>query len=104
VVGGVVGGTGKVVDFDFSNVRIKFQPPAPPYPALAKIARIQGTVIVEITIGPDGVPTQATALEGPVQLRATAQNFAMKWRFEPAMLNGVAQYARFKLNMPFRLK
>ena len=104
VVRGVVGGAGKVVDFDFSQIKVKYQPPAPPYPPLAKIAKIQGTVVVEIVVGPDGVPTSATAKEGPPQLRPTAEAYAMQWKFEPALLNGQPQYARFKLTMPFRLK
>jgi len=95
---------GKVVDFDFSQIKVKHQPPAPPYPPLAKIAKIQGTVVVEITIGTDGVPIKATALEGPPQLRPTAESYAMQWRFEPAMLNGVPQVGRFKLTMPFKLR
>ncbi len=114
VAGGGVGGTGmavagsgsttKVVDFDFSQIKIKYQPPAPPYPPLAKIAKIQGTVVVEITIGIDGVPIKAQALDGPPQLRPAAENYAMSWKFEPAMLNGVPQTAKFKLTMPFRLR
>jgi len=102
---GVMGaGTSKVVDFDFSQIKIKVQPPAPPYPPMARIAKISGTVVVEIIIGPDGVPVSAHALEGPVQLRPTAESYAMTWRFEPAMLNGVPQTAKFKLTMPFKLK
>jgi len=113
VAGGGVGGTGmavagssttRVVDFDFSQIKIKYQPPAPPYPPLAKIAKIQGTVVVEITIGLDGVPIKAQALDGPPQLRPAAENYAMAWKFEPAMLNGVPQTAKFKLTMPFRLR
>jgi len=113
VAGGGVGGTGmavvgssttRVVDFDFSQIKIKVQPPAPPYPPLAKIAKIQGTVVVEITIGIDGVPIKAVALEGPPQLRPAAEAYAMNWKFEPAMLNGVPQTAKFKLTMPFRLR
>ncbi len=94
----------KVVDFDFSQIKVKYQPPAPPYPPLAKLAKIQGTVVVEITVGVDGVPVKATALDGPPQLRPTAEQYAMNWRFEPALLNGVPQTARFKLTMPFRLR
>lgn len=98
------GGSSRVVEFDFSQIKIKLQPPPPPYPAMAKIAKIQGTVVVEIVVGPDGVPVSAHALDGPPQLRPTAENYAMQWRFEPALLNGVPQYARFKLTMPFRLR
>jgi len=96
--------SGKVVDFDMSQIKIKHQPPSPPYPPIAKIARIQGTVVVQITIDTNGVPMKATAIEGPVQLRPTAENYAMQWRFEPATLNGTPQIGRFTLTMPFRLR
>ena len=99
----MVGGTGRVVEFDFANVKIKEQPPVPPYPAVARAARVQGKVVVEIVINPDGVPTQATAIEGPPLLRKFAEDYAMRWRFEPALLNGAPQWAKFKLIMPFRL-
>lgn len=113
---GVVGATGgtqsvmgsaatsRVVEFDFSQIKIKLQPPPPPYPAMAKIAKIQGTVVVEIVVGPDGVPVSARALDGPPQLRPTAETYAMQWRFEPAMMNGQPVNAKFKLTMPFRLR
>ncbi|MBI4912842.1 MAG: TonB family protein [Acidobacteria bacterium] len=94
----------RVVDFDFSQIKIKVQPPAPPYPAMARIAKIQGTVVVEIVVGTDGVPVSAKAVDGPPQLRPTAESYAMQWRFEPAMLNGVPQNARLKLTMPFKLR
>ena len=93
-----------VVDVDFSQIKVKHQPPAPPYPVAAKANRIQGTVIIDLTIGPDGLPIRAEALEGPPELLMTALNFALQWEFEPARLNGVPQYARFKLTMPFRLR
>jgi hypothetical protein len=32
-----------------------------------------------------------------------AQDYAMGWRFEPALLNGQPQWAKFKLVMPFKL-
>jgi len=96
-------GGGKVMEYDFSQVTVKYQPPAPAYPAIARIAKIQGTVKVEITVGTDGVPIKATAIEGPPQLRPTAENYAMHWRFEPALMNGVPISVRFVLTMPFRL-
>jgi protein TonB len=98
------GTSSRVVEFDFAQIKIKIQPPAPPYPAMAKIAKIQGTVIVEIVVGPDGVPVSARAVDGPPQLRPTAENYAMQWRFEPALMNGQPVNARFKLTMPFRLR
>lgn len=115
VAGGGVAGTGmavagsqgaassRVVDFTFDQMKIKVKPPAPPYPPIARMAKIQGTVVVEIIVDPQGVPVSAKALEGPPQLRPTAENYAMQWRFEPAMQNGQAVQSRFKLTMPFKL-
>ncbi|HLO65617.1 MAG TPA: energy transducer TonB [Holophaga sp.] len=109
---GVVGGTAPAsprelpgtVDTEFSQVKIVFQPPAPPYPPLAKIARIQGTVVVELLVGTDGIPVSARAIEGPVQLRATAEGYAMAWKFAPFLKDGAPQNFRFKLAMPFKLR
>ena len=61
-------------------------------------------MVIEITVGPDGVPTGAVAKEGPPQLRPSAEAYAMQWRFEPALLNGQPQYARFRLTMPYKLR
>lgn len=94
----------KVVDFDFSQIKVKYQPPAPPYPPLAKIAAIQGTVVVELLIDTAGQVEQAAALQGPPQLRAASEAYAMQWQFEPALLNGAPQQARFRLTLPFRLR
>lgn len=91
-------------DFDFSQIKIKKQPPAPPYPAAAKLHHIQGLVIVEIIIDTFGNPIHADAKEGPGELLATAISYALQWEFEPARLNGVPQTARFRLNMPFKLR
>jgi len=96
--------SGHVQDVEYSQVKVKYQPPPPPYPPIARIARIQGTVVVQITIGVDGLPISAKALEGPVQLRPGAEAYAMQWKFEPCMMGGVPQQARFLLNMPFKLR
>jgi len=96
--------SGLIQDVEFSSVKVKYQPPAPPYPPIARIARIQGTVVVQITIGVDGLPVSAKALEGPIQLRPAAEAYAMQWRFEPCLMGGVPQQARFTLNMPFKLR
>lgn len=89
---------------EFSQIRVKRQPPAPPYPMAAKARRIQGTVVVQLNVGVDGLPTRAVAVEGPSELLMTALGYALNWEFEPARLNGVPQAARFRLSMPFRLR
>jgi len=97
-------GGAKQADFVFIQMRVKMQPPPPPYPPLAKVSGIQGTVVVELVVNPEGVPISAAALSGPIELTPAAVLYGLDWRFEPATLNGVPQTARFRLTMPFNLR
>jgi protein TonB len=92
-----------VVETGFDKVVVRFRPPAPSYPSEARKAKIEGNVIVELLINLEGVPTKAKVVSGPEELRATSEIYAMKWRFEPIVIDGVPYYARFKLVFPFRL-
>ena len=64
---------------------------------------IQGIVVVDMVIGPDGIPTQAKASSGPKELRASSEASAFQWKFFPALLNGKPQFARFVLHLTFNL-
>ncbi len=88
---------------DYGPIKVLKQPPPPPYPEKAKAARIQGVVIVQVAINPEGVPTRAQTLEGPRELRPAAEAYVMQWRFEPALKDGKPVHARFKVTVPFRL-
>ncbi len=94
----------KVVEMDFSKIRVKHQPGAPAYPAEAKAQRIQGTVVVTLTIDVEGKVTDAKAISGPAELQPCALGYARSWEFEPATVKGKPVPARFKLTMPFRLR
>ncbi|HEX8184889.1 MAG TPA: energy transducer TonB, partial [Blastocatellia bacterium] len=61
---------------------------APEYPPLAKQARLQGSVSVEVMIGPDGRVESARAVSGHPMLAKAAVDSAAAWRFEPTLLNG----------------
>ena len=93
-----------IQDFAYSQIHVAYQPAPPPYPVEAKAQRIQGTVVVAVTVGTDGVPESVQALEGPEALRATAVEYAKAWLFEPAKHDEQPVRARFKLTMPFRLR
>ncbi len=58
------------------------------YPALARQARITGTVRVEATIGTDGRVKSARAISGPPLLRPAAVDSVRQWVYTPALLNG----------------
>lgn len=96
--------TSAPVEVDFKQIRIKHRPDAPPYPPEAKAQRIQGVVVVTLTIGTDGKVADAKAISGPAELQAHAVDYAKTWEFEPAKVKGKPVPARFKLTMAFRLK
>jgi protein TonB len=105
---GPVGGTGgasatTVHDFAYNPPAITHQPPKPTYPPLAKAARIKGRVVVEVTIGTNGAPTAAHAVSGPQQLRQASVDHAMKFRWEPARMEGQAVQARFFINIDWTM-
>ena len=92
-----------IYDIELGKVRIRIQPATPPYPIEAKSKKIDGLVIVEVTINKDGVPTAARAIQGPELLRKHSEDYAMTWRFHPTTLGKHPRNVRFKLPMPWRL-
>jgi len=60
----------------------------PLYPAIAKQARIQGPVQVQIDISETGAVTNVTLLSGHPLLREAALKAARQWLFIPTELNG----------------
>jgi TonB family protein len=68
------------------------------------MARIQGTVRVELQVGTDGVPVSARAVDGPYQLRAAAEAYALTWRFKAPTENGVPRVSRFTVNVIYHIK
>ena len=62
---------------------------SPTYPTLAKLARVSGSVVVEIVISPDGVVESARAISGHPLLIPAAIESARGWRFQPTLLGDV---------------
>ncbi len=62
--------------------------PTPAYPAIAKAARQQGTVSVQILVDETGKVVSATAMSGPPLLRQAAVQGAFQTRFSPTTLSG----------------
>jgi TonB family protein len=60
----------------------------PVLPELARQAGVRGVVVVEVTIGADGVVTDARVLRSIPLLDAAALTAVRQWRFEPTLLNG----------------
>jgi protein TonB len=60
----------------------------PPYPPLARQARIQGTVKFNAVIGKDGRIQNLTLVSGHPLLVAAAQQAVQQWVYRPTLLNG----------------
>jgi periplasmic protein TonB len=73
------------------NIRspMKTKDVKPTYPAIAQSARVQGVVIIEATIGPDGRVQEAKVLRSIPLLDAAALDAVKQWTFTPTLLNGV---------------
>jgi protein TonB len=61
---------------------------APEYPALARAARREGTVILEAVLDTDGSVREARVLRSVPLLDAAALEAVQQWRFTPTLLNG----------------
>jgi TonB family protein len=62
----------------------------PVYPSDARSLGVVGIVKVNLTVDERGVPVDAQSVEGPALLRTAARDAAMKWRFQPHSVDGVA--------------
>jgi protein TonB len=60
----------------------------PPYPALARIAGVQGTVILHAVISKEGKIKDLQVVSGPVLLVQAAKDAVNQWRYRPYILNG----------------
>src|SRR5215510_8250976 len=110
VVGGVVGGLpdappppaavrvgGQIKE----PKKLKSVPPA--YPEIAKQARVQGVVILECTISPQGKVTDVKVLRGIPLLDAAAIEAVKQWVYTPTLLNGVPVPVIMTVTVNFRL-
>ena len=61
---------------------------APKYPVEAKQARIQGTVRLTATIGPDGLVKNLEVVAGDPLLVPAAMDAVRQWVYKPTLLNG----------------
>jgi bla regulator protein blaR1 len=60
----------------------------PVYPQNARTARVQGTVELGVTIGPDGRVLNVQQISGPAMLVMAAMDAVAQWVYEPFKLNG----------------
>jgi protein TonB len=75
----------------------------PVYPALAKSARIQGTVQLSAIIGKDGRIAELTVMNGHPMLIQAALSAVQQWQYKPTLLNGTPVEVATQVNVVFTL-
>jgi len=81
----------------------KTQDVRPVYPPIAQAARVQGVVILETTIGPDGTVRDARVLRSIPMLDQAAVDAVKQWQFAPTMLNGAPVPVMMTVTVNFTL-
>ena len=69
------------------NSRIISRVPAE-YPAIAKLARVQGAVTFSVIVGPDGKVQNVQFVSGPAMLSQAGLDAVKQWVYQPFLLNG----------------
>ena len=76
----------------------------PAYPQIAQDARVEGVVIIEATIGPDGRVQAAKILKSIALLDQPAFEAVQQWEFTPTLLNSVPVSVVMTVTVNFTLR
>lgn len=75
----------------------------PDYPSLARQARIQGSVILQATISPNGTIENMQAVSGHPWLIRAAMDAVKQWRYRPYLLNNEPVEVETRITVNFTL-
>jgi len=75
----------------------------PIYPGVAKTARLQGVVDVEIVVGTTGNVEQARVVRSVPSLDDAALTAIRQWKYKPTIINGTAVPILMKVHVAFTL-
>jgi protein TonB len=78
------------------------QPP-PVYPALARIERVEGDVLLQALVDEKGKVEAVTVVNGPEPLRNAAIDALRNWRFKPYLLEGHPVAVRTFVDFHFKM-
>jgi protein TonB len=76
----------------------------PVYPAIARDARIQGEVVLECTIDPQGHVRELRVVRGVPLLDEAARAAVAQWVYKPTLLNGVPVAVVMNVTVTFALR
>jgi len=76
---------------------------APEYPDVARLAGIEGKVVLRIFVGRDGSIRDIRPISGPPVLARAAMRAVEQWRYAPALVNGRSVDVITSVALAFRL-
>src|SRR4051794_31290808 len=74
---------GVQVRFSGQMIRVLGKPAAPVYPLSAQRANVQGSVVLQARITPDGQVDALQVISGPPMLTSAAMEAVKQWKFKP---------------------
>lgn len=74
----------------------------PTYPEAARQANIQGVVVLDVAIGPDGTVLDVHPISGPEELTPAAVDAVKWWRFRPYLVEGQPVQVKTRLAVDFK--
>ena len=77
--------------------------PTPPYPAIAKAAGVEGTVVLQATTSKNGTIENLRVATGPAMLQQAALETVKSWRYRPYLLNNLPVEVETTVNVVFTL-
>ena len=77
---------------------------SPVYPTTALQSQVQGEVLVNATVGKDGVPKNLKVIKGDQRLVGAALAAIGQWRYRPAVLAGEPIETQIEITIDFHLK
>ena len=84
---------------------MSMQPPAGiPYPMLSEQSKVQGSVVVEVLVGADGVIQNTKVVSGPPILASAAREAVRQWHFKPFLQDGKAVPTKATVTVNLKIK
>lgn len=78
--------------------------PVPEYPEIAMRARIEGTVVLRVVVGPSGAVENVQVMKGEPILATAAVKAVKRWRYSPIIWRGEPASAILTEKVAFRLQ
>ena len=77
---------------------------APQFPAAARSERVNGTVILDAVITPDGKISELDVISGPKALQRAAYDAVKTWKYKPFLLDGKPVEVQTEIAVLFYLR